>query len=153
MKLNNIQKQYIEKKLNNLKKSKFRNSFHIRNYMIDYIEKKGWNKIESHCKDFIDKKIAPKNIPNDGKQTPMKNHPIFIAQHATATCCRGCINKWYKIPKDRELKDEEKKFIIALIMEWLKADYILTKEKRENNDNNRNNFRNGRGIKRIKKHN
>ncbi len=25
---------------------------------------------------------------NDGKQTPFRGHPVFTAQHATATCCR-----------------------------------------------------------------
>ena len=118
MKLNNIQRKYINDKLNSLSKSKFRSSFHLRNYMIDYINDKGMDTIESHTEDFIEKNLS-KLLPNDGKQTPTKNHPVFIAQHATATCCRGCIEKWYKIPKDKELSIKEKKFIKALILEWI----------------------------------
>ena len=63
-------------------------------------------------------------IDNDGRQTPMRGHPVFIAQHATATCCRKCMSKWYKIPNNRELTEKEKKFIKALIMEWLKREYF-----------------------------
>lgn len=118
MELNNIQRNYINNKLNSLSKSKFRSSFHLRKYMIDYINDKGMNTIESHTEDFIEKNLS-KLLPNDGKQTPMKGHPTFIAQHATATCCRGCIEKWYKIPKDKELNIKEKKFIKALILEWI----------------------------------
>ena len=118
MELNDIQKNYINNKLNSLSKSKFRSSFHLRKYMIDYINDKGMNTIESHTEDFIEKNLS-KLLPNDGKQTPMRGHPTFIAQHATATCCRGCIEKWYKIPKTKELSIKEKKFIKALIIEWI----------------------------------
>ena len=56
---------------------------------------------------FIRKRLAPAVIPNDGKQTPMRGHPVFIAQHATGCCCRGCFEKWHRIPAGRELTDEE----------------------------------------------
>ena len=105
-------------KLKDLSKSKFRSSFHLRKYMIEYINNKGMNTVESHTEDFIEKNLS-KLLLNDGKQTPMKGHPTFIAQHATATCCRGCIEKWYKIPKTRDLTTKEKKFIKALIIEWI----------------------------------
>jgi len=131
MELNNIQKEYINNKLNALSKSKFRSSFHLRKYMIDFINDKGMKIIESHTDDFIEKNLS-KLLSNDGKQTPMKKHPVFIAQHATATCCRGCIEKWYHIPKNRELTIKEKKFIRALIMEWINKE--MTGDKSENID-------------------
>lgn len=84
--------------LDRLSQSKFRNSFHLKNKDIIYINEKGISKIEEHAYDFISKRLAPAIIPNDGKQTPMRGHPVFIAQHATATCCRGCLAKWHKIP-------------------------------------------------------
>ena len=64
---------------------------------IDYINEKGLDVIRQHAQDFIAKREAPAFIPNDGKQTPTKGHPVFIAQHATATCCRECIRKWHKM--------------------------------------------------------
>lgn len=108
--------------LNNLSKSKFRSSFHLRKYMIDYINEKGYKKIKEHAYDFINKRLAPSYIPNDGKQTPMKGHPVFIAQHACACCCRGCLEKWYKIPKGRNLTNKEIDFIVNLIMLWIKKE-------------------------------
>lgn len=102
-----------------LSKSKFRSSFHLRRYMLNYINEKGLDKIKEHAYDFIRKRLAPSVIPNDGKQTPMKGHPVFIAQHATATCCRGCLEKWHHIPKGRMLSEKEIDYIVDLIMLWI----------------------------------
>ena len=57
--------------------------------------------------------------PNDGKQTPMRGHPVFIAQHACACCCRSCLNKWYHVPIGRELTEDEQKRIVRLLMAWI----------------------------------
>ena len=70
-------------------------------------------------KKIIFKREAPAFIPNDGKQTPTKGHPVFVAQHATATCCRGCLEKWHRIPKGRELTWEEQEYVVDVIMEWI----------------------------------
>lgn len=106
--------------LERLSKSTFRVRFKLRDKEKQYIEHKGLDKIKSHAEDFIRDRVSPSIIPNDGKQTPMKGHPVFIAQHATATCCRGCINKWHKIPKDVELTQEQQDYIVGLIMKWIK---------------------------------
>ena len=82
----------IYKKLLN---SKFRSKFSLNNKDKEYIKNKGIESVEKHAYEFINLRIAPEFIINDGKQTPMKGHPVFIAQHATATCCRGCIEKWH----------------------------------------------------------
>ena len=74
------------------------------------------------ARDFIRDRVAPAEPKNDGKQTPTKGHPTFIAQHATATCCRSCLEKWYHIPKGRELTKEEIDFVISLLMEWIKRE-------------------------------
>lgn len=103
-----------------LSKSKFRSKFKLREKEIEYINKKGIDNIYSHACDFIKTRIAPSNIANDGKQTPMKGHPVFIAQHATAVCCRGCIEKWHKIPKGTELTEEQQEYLAGIIMEWIK---------------------------------
>ena len=90
-----------------LAKSDFRSKFKLKQKDKDYIFQKGLNTIEQHAYDFISKRLAPADIPNDGKQTPMKGHPVFIAQHATACCCRGCLSKWHKIPKGIELTQSQ----------------------------------------------
>ena len=89
---------------------------------IDYVLKNGIEKIEVHANDLIIKSIGADYPKNDGKQTPMKNHPVFIAQHACACCCRSCLEKWHKIPKGRKLTDREIRYLVALIIEWIKGE-------------------------------
>ena len=123
MELNNKQIEYINNKLKSLSKSKFRNSFHLRKYMINYIKEKGLDKIEEHTRELLIKNISDSNPKNDGKQTPMKGHPTFIAQHACGCCCRSCLEKWHHIPKGRKLEEKEINYLTALIMEWIKREY------------------------------
>ena len=113
--------------LDRLNKSKFRAKFKLKDKELKYIEEKGLDKIYSHACDFIKNRISPKEPVNDGKQTPMKGHPVFIAQHATATCCRGCIEKWHKIPKNRSLTTNEQEYLVSVIMEWIKRQIDLNK--------------------------
>lgn len=106
-----------------LSKSTFRSKFRLKDKDKLYIKQKGLEIIRQHAKDFIAKRIAPANVLNDGKQTPMKGHPVFVAQHATATCCRKCINKWYKIPYGVELSKSEQAFLVNIIMCWIENQY------------------------------
>lgn len=100
--------------------SRFHSSFHLKQKDIDYINSKGMDTIREHARDFIAKREAPAVIPNDGKQTPMKGHPVFVAQHATATCCRGCICKWHKIQLGRELNEAQQEYLVDVIMTWIR---------------------------------
>jgi hypothetical protein len=109
----------IENMLDKLSKSKFRSSFKLKEKDKIYVTEKGADTIRKHAEDFINKRLADAYIPNDGKQTPTKGHPVFIAQHATATCCRNCLYKWYKIKPNNLLTIEEQKYIVDLIMEWI----------------------------------
>ena len=79
--------------LSALRRSKFRSRFNIHGKYSEYVRAKGMDTVRSHAVDFISARIAPADPDNDGKQTPMKNHPVFIAQHGTGTCCRGCLQK------------------------------------------------------------
>lgn len=110
--------------LEKLKKSKFRSKFKLKAKDIEYIKEKGLDKIHSHAVDFIRERISPDYIPNDGKQTPMRGHPVFIAQHATATCCRGCIEQWHKFPKNIQLNTTQQEYLVSIIMEWIKNQII-----------------------------
>lgn len=102
-----------------LSKSKFRSRFKLSQKDRDYIEQKGLDTIRQHAVDFITRRIAPAYIENDGKQTPMRNHPVFVAQHATATCCRKCINKWHGFAIGTHLNEQQQKYIVDLIMRWI----------------------------------
>ena len=108
-----------KKILESLKKSKFRSKFRLNSKYRKYISKKGIKTIREHAYEITEKRISSKDIKNDGRQTPMKGHPVFIAQHATATCCRSCLWKWHKIKPDKNLSENEIKYIVGLIMHWI----------------------------------
>ena len=91
--------------------------------MVKYIDDKGLSKVKEHAYDFINQKLKPEVILNDGKQTPMKGHPVFIAQHATGTCCRGCLEKWHHIKKGVELTNNQVNYVVELIMAWINREY------------------------------
>lgn len=102
-----------------LQRSPFRQRFRLRAAEQAYLREKGLPVVLSHARDFIAQRLAPAEPRNDGKQTPMRGHPVFIAQHATATCCRGCLAKWHGIPKGRALDAQEQEHAVAAIERWL----------------------------------
>lgn len=109
--------------LDRLSKSKFRSSFHLKDKDILYIEDKGIDKIRNHAYDFVTKRLADTSNVTDGKQTPMKGHPVFIAQHATGTCCRRCLEKWHHISKNKNMTDDDIKYVVDIIMSWIEKEY------------------------------
>ena len=109
----------IEKKLVSLSRNKIRSSLNLSDNDNKYIYDKGIDKIKEHAYDFVNKRLSSKVILNDGKQTPMSGHPVFIAQHATGTCCRGCLYKWHGIKNGKELNREEIDYIVDIIMRWI----------------------------------
>lgn len=106
-----------------LQKSSFRAGFHLSDKDCAYIEEKGLAAIRSHCEDFIAKRLAPAVIPHDGKQTPMRGHPVFVAQHACACCCRGCLYQWYHVRPGRELTAQQQEKIVNFLMAWITKEY------------------------------
>lgn len=105
-----------------LRGSAFRRRFHLGPRERAYLRERGLPMVLEHGRDFIAKRLAPAAPPNDGKQTPFRGHPVFIAQHATATCCRGCLAKWHGISKGHELTSEEQAHVLATLERWLRAE-------------------------------
>ena len=114
--------QSIDEALCKLSKSKFRASFHLSDAEKQYVKEKGMDTIKLHAYDFISKRLAPAYPEKDGKQTPMKGHPVFKAQHACACCCRGCLYKWYKVKLGRALTDTQIEKIVNLLMAWIERE-------------------------------
>jgi hypothetical protein len=102
-----------------LAKSTFRSRFHLGPKERAYLAEKTLSVILEHGRQFVRERLAPAEPKNDGRQTPMRGHPIFIAQHATATCCRGCLEKWHCIPRGCELSDEQIEYVVAVLARWL----------------------------------
>lgn len=111
--------QMKEQALAKLNRSKFRSSFYLTRAEKAYLEEKGMVTIHKHAIDLLRKKIAPAYPPNDGKQTPMHGHPVFKAMHATAFCCRGCMEKWYKVPQGTELTEAQLNRIADFLIYWI----------------------------------
>ena len=102
-----------------LSRSSFRSQFRLGPKERAYLSEKTLPVILEHGRDFIRQRLAPAEPKNDGRQTPMRGHPIFIAQHATATCCRGCLEKWHCIPRGRPLTEDEIEHVLAALARWL----------------------------------
>lgn len=111
----------LDKLFEKLSRSKFRSGFKLKAADIEYINNRGMATIGQHARDFINKRLAPAEPKNDGRQTPTKGHPVFIAQHATGTCCRKCLAKWHSIKVGIELSGDQIDYIVAVIMRWIKA--------------------------------
>lgn len=111
--------QTTEQALEKLKRSRFRSSFRLVQKDLDYIKKNGLDAVERHAIEIIHARLAPAMPEKDGKQTPFKGHPVFKAQHATACCCRGCLEKWYKVRKGTPLTAEQEMKIVKLLMAWI----------------------------------
>ena len=118
----------VEQALARLQRSAFRAKFHLSEQDRQYIADKGMETIQRHAADFVRTRLAPASIPNDGKQTPMRGHPVFVAQHATALCCRGCMEKWHHIPAGRALTPGEQRAAVGLLLYWLRREMGLPAE-------------------------
>ena len=101
-----------------LGRSAFRSRFKLRGREMQYLRDKGLAVVLRHAGDFIARRLAPVHPPNDGKQTPFRNHPVFVAQHATATCCRSCLAKWHGIPRGRVLTPCKAEHVLGVIRRY-----------------------------------
>jgi len=115
----NREEEDIEAILARLAKSKFRNQIHLKAKEQAYLRDRGMKAVLEHASQFIEDRLAPANPSRDGRQTPWHGHPVFVAQHATASRCRGCLAKWHGIPKGHALSDEEKRHVVETIARWL----------------------------------
>ncbi len=112
----------IRERLSALKRSDFRSKFRLGNRERAYIAEKGLDTIRRHAAEMLADRVGPAEPKNDGRQTPMRGHPVFIAQHATGTCCRGCIEKWHGIPRGTPLTPNELHYLTDLIMAWIETE-------------------------------
>jgi hypothetical protein len=103
-----------------LSKSTFRQRFNLRAQERAYLAAKGLPAVLDHAADFIDRRLAPANPANDGKQTPFRGHPVFIAQHATGTCCRSCLEKWHGIRRGFPLSADERTYVVGILERWIR---------------------------------
>ena len=105
-----------------LARSAFRQQFHLNASDRAYLARKGLSTVLEHGADFIAKRLAPAHPEKDGRQTPWKGHPVFVAQHATGTCCRSCLEKWHHFTKGFRLTVQQQHYVLAVIGAWLERE-------------------------------
>ena len=112
----------IDFRLDALARQRFRARFHLRGRDAALVQLRGRETLRAHADDLIAKRLAPALPFKDGKQTPYRGHPVFIAQHATATCCRSCLERWHDIPRGRELSAEQRAYVVDVIWRWIERE-------------------------------
>jgi hypothetical protein len=108
--------------LERLSRSTFRSRFHLSATDKAYARAKGRETVVRHARQLLAGRIGDARPRNDGRQTPMRGHPVFIAQHATATCCRGCLAKWHRIAPGHDLSEAELDHLVDLVIAWIEAE-------------------------------
>lgn len=85
----------------------------------EYVTSRGMEILRLHATDFVNKRLAPAKPKNDGRQTPTKGHPVFIAQHACGCNDRASLEQFYGIEKGRELTADEVERIVNVVLRWI----------------------------------
>ncbi len=105
-----------------LRRSEFRSRFHLSEKDRAYVSEKGIAAIRGQAAEIVEKRLGAENPENDGKQTPMRGHPVFVAQHATACCCRACLEKWHHIPAGKALTAAERDYVADVLTDWIERE-------------------------------
>jgi hypothetical protein len=114
----------IDARLDALARVPFRAKFHLRGRERALVELRGMTAIRAHAHELIAKRVAPASPHKDGRQTPWRGHPVFVAQHATATCCRSCLQRSHGIPKGRALDAAERDYVVDAICRWIEREAV-----------------------------
>ena len=114
----------IDDVLQALSRSPFRRRFRLGPKEQAYLDARSLEDMAAHARRIIHERLGPAEPKNDGKQTPMRGHPVFIAQHATATCCRGCLATWHGIAAGRALTEREEAHAVTAIVRWIGAQVV-----------------------------
>lgn len=115
--------QDIDRRIDALARQPFRARFHLRGRERAEVQLRGMTTIRKHAGEVLAKRVAPAEPVKDGRQTPYRGHPVFVAQHATATCCRTCLERWHRIPKGHALTADEQAYAVDVICRWIERDF------------------------------
>lgn len=111
----------LDARLRRIGQSRFRAKFRLRGRERALVDERGMTTVRGHAQELIERRLAPAEPRNDGRQTPYRGHPVFVAQHATGTCCRKCLERLHDIPAGRALDDAEQGYVVEAICRWIAA--------------------------------
>lgn len=85
---------------------------------INHAKRKGREGLRVAAEQRLEKSVGPSRseIFRDGTQTKLHGNILHYAQHATATCCRKCIEAWHGIPREQPLTSTEMGYMVELVM-------------------------------------
>jgi hypothetical protein len=112
----------LDERLDRIGRQPFRAKFHLRGRDRGLAQLHGPERLRRHARELIGQRLAPAFPRNDGKQTPYRGHPVFVAQHATATCCRSCLQRNHGIAPGVELTPEQQDYVVEVIMRWIERE-------------------------------
>lgn len=112
----------IDGRIERIGRHPFRAKFHLRAHERATVEARGLQTMRTHADEIVAARLAPAAPARDGKQTPYRGHPVFVAQHATATCCRTCLQRWHDVPKGAQLHPEQRRYVADVIVRWIERE-------------------------------
>ncbi len=115
----------IDERIDVIGRHPFRARFRLRGRERAIVQLHGMSTVRGHAADLFAKRVAPAAPRQDGRQTPYRGHPVFIAQHATATCCRKCLERWHAIPKGAALDAGQQAYAVDVICRWIEREITL----------------------------
>jgi hypothetical protein len=112
----------LDERIDAIGRHPFRARFHLRGRERALVQLRGMSAIRAHAAELFAARVAPAQPRKDGSQTPYRGHPVFVAQHATATCCRTCLERFHEIPKGRDLDEGEQDYAVDVICRWIERE-------------------------------
>jgi hypothetical protein len=112
----------LDERITRIGRQPFRAGFHLRGRDRGLAQLHGPARLREHAHEIVAKRLAPAEPRNDGRQTPYRGHPVFVAQHATATCCRACLERNHGIERGRDLTAGERAYVVDAICRWIERE-------------------------------
>ncbi|HEV2775471.1 MAG TPA: DUF4186 domain-containing protein [Solirubrobacteraceae bacterium] len=115
----------IDERIDVIGRHPFRARFRLRGRERAIVQLHGMAAVRGHAEDLFAKRVAPAQPRKDGQQTPYRGHPVFVAQHATATCCRTCLERWHDIPTGEALDADQQAYAVDVICRWIERELMV----------------------------
>jgi uncharacterized protein DUF4186 len=94
----------------------------INQHAMNHARRKGRKGLRERVRKHLSTAIGPANPWHDGIQTPMEMeapNAIPYGQHATATCCRKCVEYWHGIPRGKIICEQDLIYLAELVCRFL----------------------------------
>jgi hypothetical protein len=112
----------LDERIDAIGRHPFRAGFRLRGRERAIVQLRGQRAVRGDAAELFATRLAPAEPHKDGRQTPYRGHPVFVAQHATATCCRPCLERWHGIPQGEALDAGQQAYAVDVICRWIERE-------------------------------